>query len=103
LFFSGYSELAKALGETDQRKDSQVTSLSSYGGNKFHAPEAGISIFDTNTDFTRIPEKTHGEKHAEEVKAENEARLKDPYIKDGKVLSSSDVVNRLFDSLMQGK
>jgi len=89
-------ELTENLQKTDQRKDSQVSSLASYGGYKFKTPESGISMFDTEKDFNRVPEKTHGEKHAEEMHAEKAARQENAFVSRSKPVTTAEIMSRLF-------
>ena len=90
------TELTENLQKTDQRKDSQVSSLASYGGYKFKTPESGISMFDTEKDFNRVPEKTHGEKHAEEMHAEKSARQENAFVSRSKPVTTAEIMSRLF-------
>jgi len=92
--------LIEHLKSTDQRKDSQVSSLPSHGGHKFNTPESGMSIFDTEGDFGRVPEKTHGEKKAAEAKQEKSDRQKNAFIPKGANLTTSSVVSEMFDKLI---
>lgn len=66
-------------------------------------PQSGMSIFD-NGDFSKIPEKTTGEKLAEQKAAEAASRDQDRSWADNrKALKSSDILNRMIDSMLVEK
>lgn len=68
----------------------------------FKPPSHGIGIFDKEV-FDRVPEKTAGETSAEESKA-RKTQQDDSWKGNGKMFSSKDVLNKLFDSFIeQGK
>jgi len=94
------SDMADHLKSVDQRKADQVSSLAAYGGHKFNTPQAGMSIFDTEGDFGRVPEKTHGEKRVAEAKQERDERQKNAFISKGSSLTTSSVVSKMFDKLI---
>tara|TARA_Y100000310_G_C20696005_1_gene825782 strand:+ start:3261 stop:4034 length:774 start_codon:yes stop_codon:yes gene_type:complete len=94
------SDMVERLQSTDQRKDSQVSSLPSHGGHKFNTPQAGMSIFDTEGDFGRVPEKTHGEKRVAEAKQERAERQQNAFVSKGGISTTSRVVNEMFDKLI---
>ena len=89
-------ELVENLKTTDTRKASGVTPLSSYIGSNYKTPINAMSIFDTE-EFSRLAEKTEGEKLSDNLKAEKET---DESWRSGKqIRSTRDVVNDLFDKL----
>jgi hypothetical protein len=63
----------------------------------------GISIFDTG-DFDRVPEKTAGDKRRDEIKEAAKAPKDRSWVQTGsKSVTSSDIVNRFIDSLLNKK
>lgn len=95
-------DMVKALQDTDTRKDATIAS--SAVSNKdpgYKAPSRNISIFDTTTDFERIPEQTHGEKvasDARKVKDKDES-----WKKVSKSYKTKDAVNKMFEGLFEKK
>ena len=68
----------------------------------FRPPINGIGIFDTDA-FDRVPDKTAGELSAEEAETKR-TQPDDSWKNTGKMHSSTDILNRLFDDFIgQGK
>lgn len=84
--------LTEALQSTDTRKANSVSNLSSYAGSNYKDLSGNLSIFDTEK-FDNMPEKTHGEKVAEESRKIKE---KD-YIKSGSNKLKSSLLNNIFE------
>ena len=89
-------EMVEAIKATDTRTDSSILSKPSFAGSNFKKPQSGISIFD-NGDFERIPEKTEGEKMAEEVRKAPEPD--DSWKGIHKPKTANRAIDRIFDSL----
>jgi len=64
----------------------------------FRPPANGIGIFDTDA-FDRVPEKTAGELSAEEAETKKK-QPDDSWRNSGKMHSSKDVLNKLFEGLI---
>lgn len=64
-------KMVDVLQNTDQRKTSTVVGMSTFQGSNYNTPQNNMSIFDKE-DFERVPEKTHGEKIAEESRKPKE-------------------------------
>ncbi|MAH51190.1 hypothetical protein CMI37_35565 [Candidatus Pacearchaeota archaeon] len=92
-------KLVSSLQTVDQRKASSVapTGTSEGSGPGFKATSNNMSIFDTK-DFERLAEKTAGEKVTEEAK-QRKSQVDESWKNNGKSVTSSDVVNRMFDNL----
>jgi hypothetical protein len=94
-----------ALKSVDQRKDAGVRSVGAQEAHKYDnkLPMNGISIFDTG-DFDRVPEKTAGDKRRDEIKEAAKAPKDRSWVQTGsKSVTSSDIVNRFIDSLLNKK
>jgi len=94
------NELTDNLKDTDQRKGSNVSSLSEYvGGSKYRKPVNGLSIFDDDFDFSRVPEKTAGEKVSDRV-IEERGKKDNSWQKVSKSKSMQELQNKLIDSFI---
>lgn len=92
-------KLTEALQQVDLRKASEVGHIpTNEAETSYKVTTRNISIFDTE-EFQRLSEKTAGEKIAERRQAER-AEVDDSWRGGKGALSNKDVVNRLFDSLM---
>ncbi len=89
------NDLAETLKSTLQGKASSVSSAGILSGTNYKESEKNISIFD-NKDFARVQDKTGGEKVSEDIKNRN-SQKDDSWRNGGKVVSSKDVMKRLFD------
>ena len=91
-------QMVEDLQNTDLRKDSTVKNTGEYieRGSNYKAPQNHISIFDDKLDFSRVPEKTAGEKSAEESRKE-----KDKEYDKRRIVSTKSMENSLFENLMQ--
>jgi hypothetical protein len=92
------NELVEGLQSSDQRKASSVAKIESDDANdrNYKNPTRGISIFDS-AEFERVPEKTDGEKSAQNARA---ARTKDESWKTIKgTVSTKSIVDSLFSKL----
>lgn len=102
---SAHDKIVENLSSVDQRKASQVNSITSSeeADSKYIKAKANLSIFDNlsdNQEFNRLPEQTAGEKIAEQKKERKEHVAQDTSWKENsKVVSSKSVVSSLFDSL----
>jgi len=94
-------ELVESLQNTDQRKASSVhrTGTGNIESTDFKASRNNMSIFDSG-DFSRVPEKTAGEKISEQV-SEKKSQVDNSWRQNGKSLKSSEVSNRFFDGLVE--
>lgn len=92
-------ELANSLKNTDQRKASSIASLSEYSGSTYRKPSNGLSIFDEEFDFGRVPDKTEGEKVSERVSKEKDKK-DNSWQKVSKAKTIKDLENRLIDSFL---
>ena len=94
------NELTDRLKDTDQRKGSSVSSLGEYaGGSTYRKPANGLSIFDESFDFSRVPEKTAGEKVSDRV-AEERGKKDDSWQKVSKSKSMQELQSKLIDSFI---
>jgi len=91
------NDLAEILKTTELSKNSTITSAGRQSGSNYYSPTNAISIFDTEG-FERLAEKTSGEKITEEAK-EKKAQKDESWRTSGKVFSSKDVINKLFENL----
>lgn len=102
-------KLAEMLESVDQRKASSI----SPAGDQTVAEDSSrhtklsrnISIFDClddSSDFTRLPEMTGGEKVAKS-RRESQQKVDDSWRDPKKASTSKDVLNNMFDSLMNQK
>ena len=91
------NDLAEALRGTELSKDSTISPAGIQSGSNYYSPKNSISIFDTK-EFERLAEKTSGEKVSEEVVQKN-SQKDESWKTDGKMFSSKDVINKLFDNL----
>ena len=105
----GVDNLVKALADVDQRKASNISpagdQIVSEDSARFTKVTRNISIFDVmeqKPEFARLAEKTLGEKMSEE-KAKKSAEKDNSWKNGGKVVSSKDATNRLFDTLNKNK
>ncbi len=90
------NELTEAIKSTIQEKASSVSPAGILSGTNYKTSKNNMSIFD-NKDFMRLSDKTEGEKVSEDIK--NKKNQNDESWRNGgKVVSSKDLVNRLFDS-----
>jgi len=90
--------IVEQLKKTDQRKAATVSSIESSSDTTYKPPKSGISIFDDKQDFTRIPDKTEGEKVAENSRKVKEKDESWREIKGAH--STKKVVDSMFDKLM---
>jgi hypothetical protein len=100
------TQLAEGISGTDTRKDATITSLSNQDGSsnrsQYRMPTGGISIFDKNMEFDRIPEKTSSDiarKEAQKDKPKDRSWGE----KASKQVTSKDLMNRVLDNLLKGK
>ncbi len=93
-------EMEKNLKDVDTRKAASILSSGTYSGSnhKNKTPIAGNSIFDDSKEFTRIPEKTAGEKISEEAKKRREVK-DDSWKKISKNTTTKTIMDNFFDSL----
>jgi len=92
-------EMVKSLQSTDTRKDAGVRNIGEYTerGAKYQMPTRHMSIFDSDTDFGRVPQKTAGEGVTEEV---NKPKEKDDSWKDVKGTKKvNNALDNFFDHL----
>jgi hypothetical protein len=93
------TSLKDALSGTDQRKDTTIKSMpvNSPAGYTKNLSQKGISIFDDG--FSRVPEKTAGEKMAEEAR---KPKVKDrSWVEDGsQPVTSKGRVSKMIDSML---
>ena len=95
---SRVDDMVDGLKNSDTRKDNTVSNVGEYNASSnYRKPQNGMSIFDSEMDFSRVPEKTAGEKASEEV---NRPKEKDESWKNGKNISSNSLFNNLFDKLI---
>ena len=105
---SALEKLTEQLASVDQRKASSISPAGDQtvpeGSARFSKLSRNISIFDClgkePEDFARLPEKTMGEKIAENRKTEAE-KVDDSWKAGGRVRTSKQVVNDLFDAMMR--
>jgi len=104
---SALNKLTEQLASVDQRKAAQVMPAGdqtvSEDQARFSKVSRNISIFDTLTgaeDFARLPEQTIGEKIAQNRREERE-QVDESWRAGGRVKTSKQVVNSLFDALMR--
>lgn len=93
-------EMVNKINETNNGKGSDVHRMAnetSYS-NKYKKPNNGLSIFDSN-DFERVPEKTAGEKAAEETRAKRNQK-DESWKSNGKSVTAKDIENSFFDNLL---
>jgi len=91
--------LAEGLQNTELRNASNVSKSGTHEGSNYNISKSVMSIFDTEKNFERLPEKTTGESISEKRQAEKDQ--KDNSWRGGSgQLSSKDVTNRLFDALV---
>jgi type IV secretory pathway VirB9-like protein len=64
----------------------------------FKSPSNGIGIFD-DKDFVNLLDKTSGEKISEDVNKKRDEK-DESWKTSGKMLSSKDIMNKLFDNLL---
>ena len=57
------ADLTQESQDIDLRKDSEISKTGTYSGSSYKMPQNGMSIFDDVFDFSRMPEKTTGEKN----------------------------------------
>lgn len=62
-------------------------------------PAGSISMFDDNTDFDRVPDRTDGERLADKKASKKERG----WINDGRVTKTQDVVDAMIKSMLEGK
>ncbi len=105
---SALNKLTEQLSSVDQRKASSISPAGDQtvpeGSARFSKLSRNISIFDClgkePEDFARLPEKTMGEKIAQNRREESE-KVDESWRSGGKVRTSKQVVNDLFDALMR--
>ncbi len=86
-------EMVANLQDTDTRKTSTVNSMAPHAGSRYKTPKNAISIFDKG-EFERVPEKTDGEKAAEQAR---KPRKKDNIRKnEQQSFSNKDMINKIF-------
>jgi len=88
------NDMVQSLQNTDTRKDAGVRNIGEYTerGAKYNVPTRHMSIFDTDTDFGRVPQKTAGEEVTDEV---NTPKEKDDSWKD---VRGTKKINNVLDS-----
>jgi len=94
--------LAESLRDTDQRKGSSVSQVGEYSGSSYNKPKNGISIFDTEKDFSRVPEKTDGEKLAEKLEQERNA-TEDNWRYDSPTKSIKSLQDSFIDNVLKNR
>lgn len=94
-------DMVEALRSTDQRKASSInrTGTGNLESTSFKPSLNNMSIFDSG-DFDRVPEKTGGEIVSEKV-AERKSQVDESWRQNGKSLTSREVTNKFFDSLIE--
>ena len=92
-------DLVSSLKETEQSKDSNVSQLNNFSGSKYYSPKNNMSIFDTK-EFERLAKKSEGERISDENE-EKKSQKDESWKNSGKQVSSKDLVNRFFDSLLK--
>jgi len=94
--------IVNELKDVDLRKDASIVSCGSYneGVSNYKAPTNAISIFDTDFNFGKIPEKTEGEKI---VEARRNPKEKDKSSVSNKQVSTSGIMDKLYESLTSEK
>ena len=92
-------DLVSSLKETEQSKDSNVSQLNNFSGSKYYSPKNNMSIFDTK-EFERLAEKSEGERISDENE-EKKSQKDESWKNSGKQVSSKDLVNRFFNSLLK--
>lgn len=62
-------DMVQSLQDTDTRKDTGVYNIGTYSerGGKYKMPSRHMSIFNADSEFSRVPQKTAGEKITEEA------------------------------------
>jgi hypothetical protein len=91
------------LKGVDTRSESTITPLAQQGSTmKEGDRHNSMSMFSDERDFEGLPDKTSGEKLADENKARRE-KEDDSWRSMRGAFSNKDVTNRLFDSLFGGK
>jgi len=93
------NNLAESLKSTDQRKSSTVSPMSQYSGSSYNKPANGLSIFDQDMNFERVPEKSDGEKLSAKL-AEDREKSNDSWRDTSKANSIRSLEDRLIDSFM---
>lgn len=94
------NELTDSLKDTDQRKSSNVSSLSEYSGSSsYKRPVNGLSIFDDNMNFDRVPEKTAGEILDEKIQ-DNKSKVDDSWKNPSRNNNMRYLEDRLMDSFI---
>ena len=94
-------EMVQSLQDTDTRKDAGVRNIGEYTerGAKYQMPTRHMSIFDSDTDFGRVPNKTAGEAVTEEIIKPKE---KDDSWKETKGTKKvNNVLDNFFDSIIK--
>ncbi len=78
-------------------KKAIVFSEKNFKKHTFKSSRENVSLFD-NSPFERLPEKTEGEKIVDENK-KKKMQKDESWKNSGKVLSSKDILNKLYDNL----
>lgn len=93
--------LVEGIREADTRKDSGVTSMGGVDGSgsrkSYRMPSQNISIFDDNSNFSRIPEKSKGDKIRESARKPKERD--DSWKKVSGTTNTKSLMDSLFDKL----
>jgi len=92
-------EMVNALKNTETRKNANVNRAAEYTfDSTYKAPSSGISIFDSNKDFDRVPEMTHGEKVAKEARVKREKDTSWKQVSRNNTIQSMEdsFINKLF-------
>jgi hypothetical protein len=96
-------DIIDALRTTDQTKGASVSPAGSgyYSGTNYKTNNNNMSIFDSK-DFERLPEKTSGEKVAEE-NAQRKKEVDNSWRTGGKSTTTKEVVSDFFSNLFEKK
>ncbi len=93
------NDLAETLKSTLQSKASSVSPAGILSGTNYKLSDNNMSIFDKK-DFSRLNEKTEGEKVTEDIK-NKKAQKDNSWRNGGKAVSTRDVTRNLMDSLFK--
>ena len=86
--------MTEILSATDTRKEATVTNLSDFSGETYKTSKNNLSIFDTEV-FEKMPEKTAGEKVAEQARASKE--IDNSWRNTKGTMKTKDLFDKLFD------
>ena len=93
--------MVEALKSTDLTKGNSVFSCGNLSGGSYKNEKGSMSIFD-NVDFQRLPDKTEGEKLAEE-NAKKRSFKDDSWRNNSKSSSYGESFSKFFDNLVEGE